>query len=977
MIRRVSRASRPWLFATASAAVFAAAEPALAQSDTGVSEVVVTGSRITATGFTAPSPITTISAANMEQLGLTNAGVALNQLPSFRADLTPNNNGFANFNLGAQIVNLRGLGAPRTLVLVDGHRFITSTREGTVDLNLIPSIMIERTEIVTGGASAAYGTDAISGAVNIILNTKLNGIKGQVDGGVTQRGDGKSFHAALAGGTDFMGGRGHIVIGGEYANDAKIGNCFTRDYCTTAGVALNGAGAAHDNSQPYNIVFAQNYGYLNVTTGGVIPNIAANPAALRNLQFAPNGALIPYNPGVYQGGGFSISPDNRSNLIDSNLAVPVNRWNIFSHADFDLTPSIKAFVEGSYAYISGINVGNQANDATIGIKRDNAFLNDQLKAFFAANPTVARITIGRLSEDMGKLTGESNAGTWRFAGGLKGDFNADWHWNVSADYGENLRHQNVYNNRIQDNFFGPETNTASVNYRAGGAVDAVVNPANGQIVCRSTIDRNDPQYNPNNGCVPVNLFGAGRPSAAAIGYSMGTNYTTLTFTQMDASAGVSGKLFHTWAGPIDVAAGVDYRKSSIDFRNDAIGDRFGWYYNYGASYAGTTKVTELYGEAQVPLLKDLPFAKSFDVNLAGRNTWYQNTNDKTGASKKTHVGSWKISLVYDMNDWMRIRFTRSRDIRQANFNELYSTSLSTFGGTVNPWTNQTDFATSLSGGNVSVRPEVGDTYTIGGVFRPQWSWLEGFRLSVDYYNIALTGAIGALSNTQLVSDCFTYGPTAESCQRITFQSGYGSTIVSINRTNQNLSRLKQSGVDIEAEYRTDVDRVLKGVPGDVAFHVLASWVEHQSSRQGSFFLDRAGMTGQFPGFGQIGTPGVPRWALNGTQTYNLGRLSLTLQERYVAKGILNASQIGPEDAGYSITNPISVSTNRVPSRLYFNLSGRFDVVKNEKNTVQVFGSISNLFDKAPPLAPGLISYSEPAFFDMIGRTFRGGIRFTH
>ena len=874
-------------------------------------------------------------------------------------------------------MNLRGLGAPRTLVLVDGHRFITSTREGTVDLNLIPSIMIERTEIVTGGASAAYGTDAISGAVNIILNTKLQGIKGQVDGGITQRGDGQQFHAALAGGTDFMGGRGHIVIGGEYANDAKIGNCFTRDYCTTAGVGLNGAGAAHDNSLPYNVVVAQNYGYLNVTTSSVIPNIAANPVALRNLQFTPAGQLAPYNPGVLQGGGFSVSPDTRSNLIDANLAVPVKRYNIFSHLDFDLTPTIRAFVEGSYANISGINVGNQANDAAIGIKRDNAYLPDQLKTFFAANPTVARITIGRLGEDMGKLTGESEAGTWRFAGGFKGDFNPDWHWNISADYGENVRHQNVYNNRVQDNFFGPEANTAAVNYHAGGAVDAVVNPANGQIVCRSTIDRTDPYYNPNSGCQPVNLFGYGRSSTAGVGYVMGTNYTTLNFTQMDASAGVSGKLFHTWAGPIDVAAGVDYRKSSIDFQNDTIGDRFGWYYNYGQSYAGTVKVVEAYGEAQIPLLKDMAFAKSLDINLAGRNTWYHNINDKTAASNKTHIGSWKISLVYDVNDWARIRFTRSRDIRQANFNELYSTSLSAFGGTVNPWTNQTDFATSISGGNVSVRPELGDTYTIGGVFRPQWDWLQGFRVSVDYYNIALTGAIGSLSNTQLVTDCFNNGATAESCQRITFQNGYGSTIVSINRTNQNLSRLKQSGVDIEAEYSTPVERFLKGAPGNFAFHVLASWVDHQSSRQGSFYLDRAGMTGQFPGFGQIGTPGVPKWALSGTTTYTVGRLSLTLQERFVSKGIMNASQIGPDDPAYSITNPISVNLNTVPSRLYFNLSGRFDVIKNDKNTVQVFGSIANLFDKDPPLAPGLIGYSEPTFFDMIGRTFHFGVRFTH
>jgi outer membrane receptor protein involved in Fe transport len=953
----------------------AAPAPPQTHAQDTVSEVIITGSHLVRRGFDAPSPVTVVSAQAMEQLGITNAGMALNQLPSFRADLTPYSNGFANFNLGAVIANLRGLGAPRTLVLLDGHRFITSTREGSVDLNLIPTIMIDRTEIVTGGASAAYGSDAVAGAVNIILNTRLNGLKGQIGTGFTQRGDGGQFHVAAAGGTDFAGGRGHVVAGGEYEYDGKVGSCFTRDYCTNAGPALNVAGPTHDPTQPYNLIVARNYGYLYMTAGSVIPAIPSNPPELRNMQFNDAGNLIPYNPGIYQGGGFSVSTDNRTSLLDSNLAVPVKRYNFFSHLDYDLTPGIRAFVEGSYAYIDGVNVGNQTTDALIGIKRDNAFAPAELKAFFATHPEVARINIGRLGVDMGKLIGDSSATTWRVATGAKGNLNRDWRWNVSLDYGENKRIQSVDNNRVQANFYGPETNTTSLNYHAGGAVDAVVNPANGQIVCRSTIDPADPAYNPNSGCVPVNLFGVGRSSAAALAYVNRKNVTTLDFTQLDAAAAIQGRLFDTWAGPVDVGVGADYRRNTIAFINDPIGEQFGYYYNYGASYAGSVRVTELYGETQIPLLKDSDFAKALNLNLAGRKTWYHNTNDLTGASNRIGVSSWKVSLVYDPAMWLRFRFTRSRDIRAANFNELYVTSLATFGGIVNPWTNQTDFFTTISGGNVKLQPERGDTYTLGGVLRPSVDWMRGFSLSVDYYRITLKGAIGALSTTQIANDCYVNGPSAFSCSRITFQNGFGSTVTAINRTNQNQNVLSQSGVDIEALYRLPLERLSRSLPGELSLRVLASYVAHQISTAGAVTTDRAGVTGPFAQFGQVGTPGVPRWAVTGTVTYERGPFALTLQGRHISPGRFSASFIGPDDPAYSLTDPNSINDNIVRGRTYFNLAAHYDILDRDGRKVQLFGSVSNLFDKAPPLAPGLIGYSEPAFFDLIGRRFNLGARF--
>jgi len=235
-------------------------------------EVIITGSRIGRTGFNAPSPVTVIGQDYFEQLGITNVGAGVSQLPAFRASNNPATNGFGSFNVGAQIVNLRGLGVTRNLILVDGRRFAPTTREGTVDLNLIPSLLVERTEVVTGGASAAYGSDAVAGVVNVILDKDLTGLRSQFDYGVSEEGDGDNWHVALAGGTSFLNGRGHVVFGGEYDKQQGIGNCFERDWCTPGAVVTNNAfntPPGVGNGLPNFVRDHEQAGYW-MTTGGVV-----------------------------------------------------------------------------------------------------------------------------------------------------------------------------------------------------------------------------------------------------------------------------------------------------------------------------------------------------------------------------------------------------------------------------------------------------------------------------------------------------------------------------------------------------------------------------------------------------------------------------------------------------------------------------------------------------------------------------------
>src|SRR5687767_2684893 len=218
----------------------APAETAASEDET----IIVTGSRLARSTFDTPSPVTVLGSEDFAQLQITNVGEGVAELPAFRPSNNPSTNGFGSFNVGAQIVNLRGLGVTRNLVLVDGRRFAPTTREGSVDLNFIPSTLVSRVEVVTGGASAAYGSDALAGVVNVILDTDFEGFKAQLDQGISEEGDGRNLHAGIGYGSSFAGGAGHFVIGGEYSDQKMVGNCFTRDWCEVGAVVTNPAFAS-------------------------------------------------------------------------------------------------------------------------------------------------------------------------------------------------------------------------------------------------------------------------------------------------------------------------------------------------------------------------------------------------------------------------------------------------------------------------------------------------------------------------------------------------------------------------------------------------------------------------------------------------------------------------------------------------------------------------------------------------------------
>ena len=351
--------------AALSAEAVTAAQPA---EDTELDTLIVTGSRITTSGFTTPTPVTVLGAEAIQELNITNIGEGANQLPAFRATTTPTTNGWGSFNVGAQSVNLRGLGTGRNLVLVNGRRLapVSAGLGAAADLNMIPSALVQRMDVVTGGASAAYGADAVAGATNNILNTALSGVRATIDYGITDEGDGANFLAALAGGSSFAGGRGHFVVGGEWAKSDGVGNCLERkhSYCQNSEtLTYTNTGYASNNGLPNFVVVRGTSGFLGNYNGVVvnIPGTAsanANPAlnmfGTGGITYDDTGKPIPYSLGKYTSlGYYGTGNQTTSGLSFAELEVPVERYATFGHAYFDFSDSVRGWTELAVNHVNG------------------------------------------------------------------------------------------------------------------------------------------------------------------------------------------------------------------------------------------------------------------------------------------------------------------------------------------------------------------------------------------------------------------------------------------------------------------------------------------------------------------------------------------------------------------------------------------------------------------------------------------------
>ncbi|MBX5463605.1 MAG: TonB-dependent receptor [Steroidobacteraceae bacterium] len=919
-----------------------AQEPAAEATGTSaIQEVTVTGSRIEqTTGMSTPTPVTSMSLDELAKLAPTTLADALQQLPQFLQNASAATVGAGwTGTAGASILNLRGVGASRTLVLLDGRRVVPSTRNGTIDVNLFPEALVRRVDVVTGGASAAYGSDAVSGVVNFVLDTDFVGLKGDFQGGMTGESDNKDVEASLSWGRA-LGERGHIIASADYYNASGVESYAERDWFQSWGRIANPSPTG-----PRQLI-VPNVHSREFTYGGYIPR-----GPLAGTEFLAGGVPSTVAPGDIiarnaQSGGGGIDGG-----VDTWLMPATNRATAFTHVTYDVTDNLTAFVQALYGK-SGASYDTQGAamfgnwEATI--FRDNAFLDESIRQRMF-DLDIPSFPFGRLSSkaDLGAPRVETDNDMISVTAGFKGGDPGGWRYNAYYQYGRNRQMLTLHHaNRVD---------------RLYRALDVVADPDTGAPVCRSTLSF------PDDGCVPLNLFGPGSASREAIEWIQDDSWRDQLVEQHSAEVVLQGQPFSTWAGPVAVATGAAYRQDSLDqtagpddleamtvppdesqgydglpdaYENARIFER-----GNPTPVAGKYDVWEVFGEAIVPLATDTRFARSLNLNAAVRHANYEGSGG---------IWAWKAGLDWQPLTDLRLRGTVSRDIRAGTLSERFDISR---GGSsvIDPLSGSDESyaMTALTGGNPNIKPEEADTVTVGAIYQP--SWLDGFAVSVDWYDIDISGAIATIGVQNIVDNCFA---GVESNCALIIRNPETGLITEVINTFQNIDGARTRGVDVEATYATPVS--FFGRNERLTVRAFAGFVHELSTTQaGAAPIDRAGQTG-------LGG-GAPDWQGMLTATYRIGPVSTSVTHRYISSGTYDARW--DED---------DININRVSSAAYTNLrvSYHFDFMEGAG---EIFANVNNAFDRDPPLAPtwGFTgsTHSNFALFDKMGRRYTVGLRF--
>lgn len=981
------------------------ASPVMAQTEAqgaGASEdstpIVVTGTRIKRNGFNEPTPATVIGGDLMADLGQVNIAETLKLIPqnsNFQSDAVAGIT--AGANVGASFVNLRGLNpfnGTRTLTLVNSRRFVPTSDGGAIDMNMIPSAMIQRVETVTGGASAAYGSDAIAGVVNVLLETQFEGIKAQIDYGQTTRGDGRSYHGSLMGGSSFADGRGHFVAGIEYQNNKGIGDCAkVRLWCAESYDIFNNSNSILPGTTArsgYNIPGSPTYGlpHYVIAPGskqafndprGVVRDATVTAVAARYKRFNDTGTgVVQFDPGRFLGAAL-VGPrqggDGASTYDDSDLQTPVERTVGYVYGEYELTDALKVQTELTYAQRTASNSSYITGPrSTFLVQPDNPYIPADLKALLGN-------TQFSLGKDLdGVLSSDNSAEAKVFRGliGVSGPLFGDWTWDGYYQLGINKRHQDRTNNRV--------------NLPFQYALDAVdegrvrTGVANGNIVCRElTKATPDPRAQ---GCKPMNLFGLNNVSAESLAYAYRPVVEDFKYTQHVISGSVQGTVFPGWgAGPVSAAAGVDYRSEGGDVTHGNIPDYNDYAFTFGLDYSGHIKVLESFGELNVPVFKDWALGDLLELNGAVRYTRNHARNNDTNEKKTSNAVSWKISAVYDVIPDFRIRASRSRDIRAAGFRELFLRNIPTEPGSTSGLVNNLWFGPSqqtgndatpiLNGGSFALTPEKADTTTLGVVFQPRF--IPGLRMSFDWYQIKIREAVTTLGAQRITDFCYDYNLF---CERITFAGADRKDITFIDARQVNLAKLEVRGFDVELDYRLRLADLMSQWTGSMNLRLLAN---HQydfrsQANQTVPVIDYAGQSGPVGDGGDFNP--APPWVLNAFVSYENKGFNTTVSWRHYSEGIYNVQRIGPQDSGYATTLTNSISNNRVSAASYFNIAMSYQMPFGTSDTqyVELFASVDNIFDRKPPISPGGgggggSNYpTNPVYYDTFGSKWRAGIR---
>lgn len=919
-------------------------------------EISVTGSRIARPGLTSPTPVTAIQADELDVLGPATLMDGLDALPQFlgSATLDDTENFFGGGYLGSggqSQLNLRGLGGDRTLVLVNGRRQPATSRAGTFDISMLPQVLISRTEVVTGGASAAYGSDAIAGVTNFILNEDFEGLEINAQGGITEIGDGDNMRVSLGAGTS-VGDRGQFTMGVEAFKTAEISNMHDRDWFTNA-CNLDMGASVQPRRQRYQNCFTRSYTYGGlVTSGPLVGTMFQDDGTPTVFQ----GTAITDTAGRARGriAGTQVGGDGVQFARDQLKRASQERGSIFLNYKHDFSDTLSGSLSALYgnsevdnqkvgyflfaSWAPTIYSGNPFLPASVQQAMDEAGVDS-----FVLSKRVNQADT--LNNGRAPLTTDITT----ISTSLEGELGNGWNWDWYYQFGESNRDVEMYGFRVDRLFRG---------------IDAVRDPTTGAIVCASTL------IQPNDGCKPVNIFGQNNVSAEALAWLHDKMYTDARITQHATEFVINGEVWEGFgAGPVFMAAGANWREDSIDqISGDALNSPLppdgegpvtnldangnplyrglpSIYLNTGAiidrvgaaSFSGSVNVWETFAEVIAPVISDRPFVQDLEAILAVRHTDYERSGN---------VLSWKGGLSWAINDELRLRGTRSRDMRAGNLSELFDTT-QLYAFMDDPWNPELDTYTvkQVTGGNPEVEPEKADTLTYGFVYQPEW--LEGFAMTMDYYDIKIQKSISTIGAQNIVDYCFNQNLF---CDQIDFGTGGtgspGDVIESVDNTTINVGAARTRGVDLEVSYRTPVTWFNRD--DDLSVRLITSRL-----------IESTITPFDSPTTSRLGQGSLQDLHATAIVNYTAGPASISWNTRWVSDAVQNLAW---EDG-------VDVDNNRIPSHHLSNLrlNWTFDQLGQGAS---VFLSVNNVFDRNPG---DIREFS--GIYNILGRNYTVGFRY--
>ncbi|GAA0638056.1 TonB-dependent receptor plug domain-containing protein [Brevundimonas lenta] len=990
--------TRNRLLATTMIGGFAAlafAAPAMAQEapqDTQLDEIVVTGSRIPQANLTTTSPVTQVTGEDIDIAGVTRVEDLVAQLPqAFAAQNSTVSNGAS----GTATVSLRNLGSSRTLVLIDGRRMgYGSPNDDAADLNQIPEQLVERVEVLTGGASAIYGSDAIAGVVNFIMKKDFEGIQIDAQYGFYQHnndydgpgnlrqviagraatnpaqfqlpednvsdGESRSVNAIM--GVASPDGKGNLMAYAGYRNNNYVLGRY-RDYssCSLAAPAAatpqNFSCGGSGTTAPAQVI-ALNNGNTGFTVGGG--------------SGLGNGTFVPYSGAT---GAYNFGPLNY-------FQRPDERYTLGAFGRYEVNDKIEAFAQlmfSDYKSVAQIAPSGAFLGDIITLSCDNPMLSaqqaTQLGCTGVAGQTVDTL-IGRRNVEGGGRQDSLNYESYRGVVGIRGEFTPGWNYDIAAQYSR------VAMNRTYLNDFS--------NTRLGRAFDVV--DVGGVPTCQSVVDGTD------TACVPYDIFSPGGVTQAALDYLQIPLIQTGETTQQVVTAAITGDT--GWAVPtstrtVQVAFGAEYRRDFLGSVTDAAfstGDGAG---QGGPTigFSGDTDVAELFGEIQVPLADDQPWAYSASFDAAYRRSEYENFGADT----------YKFGLDYAPVEDVRFRASYSRAVRAPNVIELFTaqglnlfdqdfdpcddlnddgvlnnsvsaqcigtnpwqvTAAESDGGLLNSPAGQYNF---LQGGNPNLEPEEADTYTVGFVVTP--SFLPRFNLSIDYYNIKVENLVSTVGPLNTLDACYTNN-NLTACQLIVRDGPTGALWLNdgnVIDTNVNIGGLSTSGVDVNANYGVDLEDWGMSSAGSLQFAFVGTWLESLETDTGLGFsnsvYDCAGFYAN-----QCGVPN-PEWRHRARMTWvSPWDLDLSATWRYF--GEAEVAVLGSDG---SLNNSPARIDKVLEDQNYIDLAAVWQV----RDNVTVRAGVNNVFDIDPPLSYSVGTTGNnntyPQLYDALGRYFFFGV----